>query len=102
MSAAAQKIATIVRCIGRAREEHQAAGESFKSDFTRQDAALLNVTRACEAAVDLANMLIRKKTLGIPTDTKDSFSLLERGRLLTPDLSKKLQHMVGFRNISVH
>jgi len=49
MSIAARKIAIIVRCIERAREELALAGESFQQDFTRQDAAVLNVTRACEA-----------------------------------------------------
>ncbi len=47
------KVATIERCVTRAREEHQAAGESFATDHSRQDAAILNVQRACEAALDL-------------------------------------------------
>jgi hypothetical protein len=51
---AARKIATIERCVGRAREELAQAGASFRDDHTRQDAAVLNVTRACEAAIDLA------------------------------------------------
>lgn len=102
MSTTAQKIATIVRCIERAREEHTLAGAAFRSNFTHQDAAVLNITRACEAAVDLANMLIRKKRIGIPSDMKESFALLERSQVLAPDLSKRLQNMVGFRNLAVH
>ena len=102
MSSTASKIATIVRCVERAREEYSQAGDGFKTNFTRQDAAVLNVLRGCEAAVDLANMLIRKQRLGIPVEMKESFALLERGGFITADLSERLQNMVGFRNVAVH
>lgn len=102
MSVVAAKIATLVRCVERAREEHTQAGASFRTDFTRQDAAILNVLRACETAVDLANMLIRKRRLGFPSDTRDSFALLERGGLIAAELRERLQKMVGFRNVAVH
>lgn len=102
MSAAAKKIATIVRCIDRARDEYAKSAGRFKKNYSRQDAAVLNVMRACEAAVDLANMLIRKRRLGLPSDMKESFALLERGGLITPELSARMQKMVGFRNTAVH
>lgn len=102
MSVAAKKIATIVRCIERARSERAQAGDSFKQDFTRQDASVLNVIRACESAVDLANMLIRKRKLGLPSDMKESFALIERDGTITPELGTRLQKMIGFRNIAVH
>ena len=102
MSVTAAKIATLVRCVERARSERAEAGSSFRKDFTRQDAAILNVMRACETAVDLANMLIRKQRLGLPCQMKDSFVLLERGRFISTELSERLQGMIGFRNIAVH
>ena len=40
------KVQSIQRCVHRAREEHRIAGGVFRQDFTRQDAAILNVTRA--------------------------------------------------------
>jgi len=102
MNIAARKLATLERCVVRAREEREAAGDHFRSDHTRQDAAVLNVTRACESAIDLANMAIRRNHLGVPADARESFSLLERGGLVSPDQSARLQRMVGFRNIAVH
>ncbi len=102
MSVAARKIATIVRCIDRARSERSQAGDGFRQDFTRQDAAILNVTRACESAIDLANMLVRKQRLGVPGDARESFALLERGGLIAPELSNRMRRMIGFRNIAVH
>jgi len=44
------KIASIERSVRRARDEYAGASGSFATDFTRQDAAILNIQRACEAA----------------------------------------------------
>ena len=71
------KIQSIQRCVRRAREEYQANRDGFAGDYTRQDAALLNVVRACETAIDLANHVIRARKLGIPVSSADSFELLE-------------------------
>ena len=99
---AAKKVATILRCVERARAERDAAAADFKRDYTRQDAALLNIIRACEAAVDLANMLIRERRLGVPSDMKDSFRALEQAALIPASLAARLRKMIGFRNIAVH
>lgn len=47
------KAASIERCVRRAREEYDKAPDTFATDFTRQDAAILNIQRACEAALDM-------------------------------------------------
>jgi len=52
--------ALIERSVSRAREEYAAAGEHFDTDFTRQDAAVLNIQRACAAALDMGQHLIRR------------------------------------------
>lgn len=96
------KIAAIERAVARAREEHTAAGPDFLHDFTRQDAALLNILRACETAIDLANILIRERALGVPQSSRDSFKLLADAGVITPALSDRLQRMIGFRNVAVH
>ena len=46
-----KKAAIVERSVGRAREEYAAAGAGFATDFTRQDAAVMNIQRACEAVV---------------------------------------------------
>lgn len=96
------KIGTIERSVARAREEFAAAGTNFQQDFTRQDAAILNILRACESAIDVANILIRERGLGIPQSSRDSFKLLADARLITPESSTRLQRMIGFRNVAVH
>ena len=96
------KIQSIQRCVVRAREEYREAGNNFHSDYTCQDAAVLNVTRACEMAIDLANHVIKKQRLGIPISSAESFALLARAGIITPEIEERMRAMVGFRNIAVH
>ena len=44
------KVQSIQRCIYRAKEEYKIAGQAFISLYSHQDAAILNITRACEQA----------------------------------------------------
>ena len=96
------KSASIQRSVARARQECAAAGERFSEDLTRQDAAVLNVLRACETAIDLANALVRERQLGIPQSNRDSFRLLADAAVISRDLAERLQKVVGFRNVAVH
>jgi uncharacterized protein YutE (UPF0331/DUF86 family) len=96
------KAATIERCVARAREEFAHAPETFATDFTRQDAAILNVQRACEAALDLGQHVVRRERLGVPQSARDVFDLLAQGHWITPELAANLKRMVAFRNIAVH
>ncbi|NGX32628.1 MAG: hypothetical protein K1060chlam4_00678 [Candidatus Anoxychlamydiales bacterium] len=96
------KIAIIEKCINRIKEEYIGSEKEFESNFTKQDSIILNLQRSCEAAVDLAARLIRLNNLGVPQKTRDVFVFLEEGKIISQDLSKRLQKMVGFRNIAVH
>ena len=96
------KAATIERCVARAREEYHANPASFATDYTRQDAAILNIQRACEAALDMGQHLIRRDRLGVPQSARDVFSLLARAGYIEDSLADSLKRMVGFRNIAVH
>lgn len=86
----------------RAREEYEKEPESFTTDVTRQDAAILNIQRACEAALDMGQRLIRRDRLGAPQSARDVFTLLERANRIEPELAERMRKMVGFRNIAVH
>lgn len=96
------KAATIERCVQRAKDEYNRDPATFASDFTRQDAAILNIQRACEAALDIGQHLIRREKLGVPQSARDVFSLLASAGRVTAELADSLKRMVGFRNIAVH
>ena len=96
------KAATIERCVKRAREEYFSDPSTFAANFSRQDAAILNIQRACEAALDMGQHLVRRDRLGLPQSARDVFALLARAGRIEPALAEGLQRMVGFRNIAVH
>lgn len=96
------KAAIIERCVARAREEYQADPSGFAGNFTRQDAAILNIQRACEAALDMGQYLIRREKLGLPQSARDVFALLAQADWIDAGLADALKRMVGFRNIAVH
>lgn len=96
------KAATIERCVARAREEYHRDPLGFAHDFTRQDAAILNIQRACEAALDMGQHLVRRERLGLPQSARDVFELLAQGQWIDHPLAELLKKMVGFRNIAVH
>ena len=96
------KIQSIQFCVERAREEYQKNPDGFETDYTRQDAAILNVIRACEQAIDLANHVIKKHKMGIPASSAESFELLQKKNVIDQRLTKKLKNMVHFRNTVIH
>ncbi|NMQ17820.1 DUF86 domain-containing protein [Candidatus Competibacter phosphatis] len=96
------KVAVIERYLGRIREEYEGHESELAIHFTKQDSIILNLLRACEASIDVAMHRVRVNRLGIPQDSRDAFSLLERAHLIPADLSRRLQAMVGFRNVAIH
>ncbi|MEW6378287.1 MAG: DUF86 domain-containing protein [bacterium] len=96
------KAATIERCIARIREEYGEDEKNLYENYTKQDSIILNIQRACEAAIDLAMHEIRLRRLGIPQESRDAFTLLQRVGLITKGLAERMMAMTGFRNIAVH
>jgi uncharacterized protein YutE (UPF0331/DUF86 family) len=96
------KAAIIERCLKRIDEMYPGHEQDLASDFMRQDAVLLNLQRACEAAIDAAMHLVRIRRLGIPTDSRQAFTLLTNASVISAELGRHLAGMVGFRNVLVH
>ena len=96
------KTASIERCLVRIREDYAGHETEFASDFMRQDAVILNIQRACEQTIDLANHIVKIQKLGIPQSSRDAFDLLAGAGIIEITLAQRLGSMVGFRNIAVH
>ena len=96
------KAATIERCVARAREEFDHDPITFETNFSRQDAAVMNIQRACEAALDMGHHIIRRDRLGVPQSARDTFEILAQAKWIDQPLADSLKRMVGFRNIAVH
>jgi len=93
------KQTTINRCIKRIREDYQ---DDFRENFTRQDSVILNIERACQTAIDMGNRVVKINNLGLPQSNRDTFIKLEKNKIISPELSSKMQAMAGFRNLAVH
>ena len=100
------KMATIQRCLKRINEEFDVKNEhvedEFRLNFTKQDSVVLNLQRACEASIDIANHLIKDRNLGVPQSARDSFQLLAQDQCILSSTAEALKKMVGLRNIAVH
>ncbi len=95
------KVATVRRCvatIGRLWWEGQPPVE----DWVRLDLTVLNLQRAVEACVDLANHVIAANAWGLPGSASESIQLLVEHGILTPTDLPIYRSMIGFRNIAVH
>jgi len=100
------KMATIHRCLKRINEEFDIKNEhvedEFRLNFTKQDSVVLNLQRACEASIDIANHIIKSSQLGVPQSARDSFQLLAQNQCIQQSTAEALKKMVGLRNIAVH
>jgi uncharacterized protein YutE (UPF0331/DUF86 family) len=94
---------SVERCVRQIRLYYAKPSDlPFEEDFLKQDAIAINLQRAAEQCIDLANHLVRLKKLGIPKDSKESFSFLAKAKIIPQALAKQLEGMVGFRNTLVH
>jgi uncharacterized protein YutE (UPF0331/DUF86 family) len=94
------KSAIIERSLRRMREELTADPEL--TNYTHIDAMILNIERACQAAIDLALHLVAREHLGMPQTSADAFRLLSKAGLLEAATGRDMVAMTGFRNIAIH
>src|SRR3990172_3853978 len=95
------KVAAIQKCLRRIK--HVTGLDPDRLDeLDSQDIFVLNLQRAIQSAIDLATHIVASESLGISDTIGGNFVLLEHGKIITKSLSKKMQSMVGFRNIAIH
>lgn len=94
------KASTLERCIHRIREEYRYCPEL--DNYTHVDALVLNIERACQAAIDMAMHLVARQHLGVPKSSSDAFLLLRKKGVISQELMKVLIAITGFRNLAVH
>src|SRR4030067_2327228 len=55
-----------------------------------QDVYVLNLQRAIQASIDIANIIVAKKGFKLPAAYKDSFLILRQNNILDKDLTDKM------------
>ncbi len=94
------KAEIVERCLCRVKEEYAACPEL--DNYTHLDAMILNLERACQAAIDMAEHVAARDHLGVPQTRATAFELLHKAGIIDASLMKALKGMVAFRNIAVH
>ena len=95
------KVAAIQKCLRRIKDVTGLDSDRL-DEIDAQEIFVLNLQRAIQSAIDLATHIVASEGLGIPDTIRGNFVLLERAKIITKTLSKKMQSMVGFRNIAIH
>ena len=96
-----QKLASIDRCLAAVRR-YVGDDLSRLEEAMVLDAVVLNLQRACEMAIDAACREVSRRRLGVPADSADAFTILERESILSASVAERMRRMVGFRNVAVH
>lgn len=95
------KVATIERCLARIRSTFRGDPASLEQ-LDLQDVIVLNLVRACQAAIDVGMYMVARDRLGLPDDRSSVFVLLREAKRIDPELCALMEKMVGFRNVAVH
>src|SRR5680860_1621937 len=87
------KTQSIERCVKRIEEDYFGFENDFGTNYMGQDAILLNLQRACEQIIDLANHMVKIQELEVPRESKEVFEVLVEANLLESVLALSLIHI---------
>ncbi len=95
------KISIIKNCLNTIHKATNLDPEKL-DDFMVEDVFVLNLQRAVQASIDIANIIIAMKGWRLPASYKDSFKELLKQKIIDKATFEQMSKMVGFRNIAVH
>jgi uncharacterized protein YutE (UPF0331/DUF86 family) len=95
------KVATIQRCLKRIKERSGLDPVSL-DNLDKQDIFVLNLQRAVQAAIDLATHIVASEGLGLSDTIRGNFKLLQDAGIINEEITRRMESMVGFRNIAIH
>jgi uncharacterized protein YutE (UPF0331/DUF86 family) len=76
--------------------------ETYQSDWKTQRIVERTLHLAIEICMDIADHVVADRQLPVPQTGAETFEILAKADILSPDLGTRLGRMVGFRNILVH
>lgn len=95
------KIANIQNCLRMIRRV-TGTDPAALDDQIKQDVFVLNLQRAAQAAIDIANLIITERKLGLPRSYRHGFAILRDDGVIDQDMADRMSRMAGFRNVAVH
>jgi len=76
--------------------------EDLKRDRLLEWALRYGLLESIQIIIDISCHLVSRNNLGTPSSYSECIALLARGGYLSEELARKLQLMVGLRNLLVH
>ena len=96
------KLETLTRCVARIKSKNVHSLEELESNFDVQDVIVLNLQRAVQTCIDIANHILLDYNNPPPFTMAESFIKLADNNIISKETAQNLSHAVGFRNIAVH
>ncbi len=76
--------------------------QNYKEEFKTRAACERYFEKIIESLVDLSFLIIKFFNLQMPEEDKQSFKILKDNKIISENLSEKLQNAKGMRNILAH
>lgn len=93
-------LAALARYHGRLRELRALPVEEYVSDHAYAGRYL--VQAAAQLCIDLANHVIASEGWRVPSDYRDTFTVLEEQDVIDAGLAERMRRLTGLRNRLVH
>ncbi len=97
-----EKLESLRRCVRRVSEKCPPDMETLERDVDLQDIVTLNLSRAVQLSVDIGAHLVADLETPPPDTMGQTFDILGREGIISPDLAGRLKKAVGFRNVAIH
>jgi len=95
------KVSTIRKCVTTIRSL-RAPDAPDREAWIVQDVTVLNLQRAAQACLDLANHLIAANRWELPRSARHAFQVLADNGVVDSATLRVMTGVMGFRNIAVH
>lgn len=97
-----QKLESLRWALNRVEEHCPEDVATLAGNYDAQDIVSLNLTRAVQLCVDIANHVLSVSELPAPMTMGQSFDLLREQGVIDVKLCESMKKAVGFRNLAVH
>ncbi len=95
------KVSTARKCLATIRRLKAADAPKLEG-WIVQDVVVLNLQRAAQACLDLANHLITANSWELPRSARHAVEILHEAGVISRDQARIMGSVMGFRNVAVH
>ena len=102
LSVAENKISSVKKYLSILKSYQDYSIEEIRTDTTLRGAVERYLYLVCQAAIDLAEVIISISGFRKPTTMSESFVILAEENVIKTEMKDKMTKLVGFRNVLAH